>query len=818
MQVRFLFFFTFIVVANLSWASGLKGHVYNEQNEPLAFVNVYVPEIRKGTTTNEEGYFKLSLPAGEYAVDFHFIGYEKKRIDVKVGDSFKDLNIILNSEEIKIKEVVVNAGEDPAYAIMRKVIEKREYHLNQVKSFKSEVYVKGLQRIVSAPDKIMGQSVNIGGVLDSNNSGIIYLSESVSDFYFKAPDKSKEIIKSSKVSGNSQGFTWNSTGGFQEFNFYKNNFQFDFLTDRLFVSPTSDNAFFYYDYKLEGFFEEDGHIINKIKVIPKRENDPVFSGYLYIVEDSWNIHSLDLMLTKKNDIKFIDTLDITQNYFQLNDTLWMPFSQRFDFDFNILKIQAEGYFIAVYRDYDINPDLPDDMFDNELLSFKDSVNQLKNDFWEKYRPIPLTETEEKDYEKKEKLEELRKSKSYLDSMDRINNSFTPSALVLGYTYQRSYKKWTIQTKSLLDLVQYNNVEGFNFRLNLDIEKRFDDGKKLVMNPAFRYGLENRHFNTFLSTELTYKPKSFGKVGLDFGQYVFQFNREKPIMELVNTFYALFYETNYLKIYQERFINASWSQEVFNGFFLFANVRYGQRQYLQNTTDLKVINRDEVTFSDNQPLSNEFNGPYVDHDHAQLRLRAQYRPGQKYISRPNQKLIFESKWPTFGLTYKKSVPGIFGSDLNFDHLQFDIKQEIKMGLFGRSQYLLKLGAFFNDNNVQFPDYKHFNGNRTILGQKYNEGFQMLHYYRYSTISNYVEVHYQHSFNGFLLNKIPGIRKANLQLVGGAHFIFSEFNRDYLEINVGIENILRVIRVDYITSFSSRQPTSFGLKVGVDFNAF
>lgn len=820
MAFRKLFFLLGLLFPVVTlYAAGLEGFVKDQSGNPLAFVNVYVPSIHKGTTTNEEGYYKLEIPPGSYIVQFQYIGYGRKEIRTDVNDGFELLNLVLEEEEVKLREVVVNAdAEDPAYAIMRNVIAKREYHLNQVKSYKVEAYVKGLQRIVSAPDKIMGQSINVGGILDSNNSGIIYLSESISDFYYKAPNKTKEIIKSSKVSGNSQAFTWNNTGGFQEFNFYKSNFQFDFLTDRLFISPTSDNAFFYYDFNLEGFFEEDGHIINKIKVNPKRKNDPVFSGYIYIVEDLWKIHSIDLMLTKANQVKFIDTLEIKQNFLELNDTLWMPFSQRFDFKFNILKIQAEGYFAGVFRNYEINPDLPDDMFSNELLKIEEKANQMKESFWEEYRPIPLTDTEKNDYKKKEQLEELRNSKSYLDSIDRIANSFSPAALIFGYTYQRSFKKWTVQTKSLLDLVQFNTIEGFNFRLNLNIRKEFDDAKVLRLNPVFRYGLDNRHFNTHLATEYTYSPKSFGRLKFDIGQYVFQYNDHEPVNELVNTFYSLFYETNYLKLYEERFVDLGWQHELFNGFFFFSNLRYGQRNYLQNTSDLKVVNRKNVEYTTNQPVNNEWTGPYNDHNTLNIRLRARYRPGQKYISRPDQKLIFESNWPTFGLTYKKSIPGVFKSAQNYDFLQFDIQQEIKMGLFGRSRYLVKLGSYLNKNRVEFPDYKHFQGNKTLIGQNYADGFQLLGYYRLSTISNFVEAHFQHNFDGFLLNKVPGIRKLKLQLVGGAHFIYSEANKDYLEIDIGIENIVRVIRLDFITAISSQQSTSFGFRIGLDFNSF
>ena len=78
--------------------------------------------------------------------------------------------------------------------------------------------------------------------------------------------------------------------------FYKNNIQIDILSERGLVSPIANDAMFFYKYHLAGSFVENGKIIDKIEVIPKRQFDPVFRGYIYIQEDTWRIHSTDMYL------------------------------------------------------------------------------------------------------------------------------------------------------------------------------------------------------------------------------------------------------------------------------------------------------------------------------------------------------------------------------------------------------------------------------------------------------------------------------------------------------------------------------------------
>jgi len=797
-----------LVFHNIAIANTLSGKVVNKKTEPLSFANVYILGTTKGTTTNEEGKYQIELSPGGHSIVFNFIGYKKHVEEVLIGQQDVKLNITLHPEEIMLKEIVVSASEDPAYAIIRNAIAKRKFHYDQVESYKCTTYTKGLQRIISAPDKIFGQRVNFDGSLDSNNAGIVYLSESISELYFKKPDLVKETMISSKVSGDSQAFSWNRAGDFSIFNFYRNNIKIEFISDRVFISPISDNAMLFYKYRLEGFYLEDGNIINKIRVIPRRQNDPVFSGYIYIVEDRWNIHSIDVYLTKKNQINYIDTLNVNQVYVPVDPALWMLFSQRFDFNFDILNIKARGYFGIIYQDYEVNINMPKKTFTNEILKVEEEANKKDSAYWKINRPVPLTHDEIKDYSRKDSLEELKKSREYLRQIDREANKFTPWDLILGYGYRNTYKKVNVDFMPYIQGFQYNTVEGFNLRVTAEIRKELEKRKEISVEPTVRYGFSNKHFNGMLKTRYDYNRTKHGFVGLDFGRYVFQFNRSDPISELVNSFYSLFLGENYMKIFEESFVALRHRTELTNGLMLWSNVTYARRYSLSNSSSVSVKDEEKRDFNPNIT--------FTDHDAFTMSLTLRWRPGQRYISRPDQKISIGSKYPDFTLNYKKSTPGVFKSDRSFDLLEFKISDDMAFGLFGNTEYIVKLGTFLNNGNVGFMDLKHFDGNQTYFGQHYLDGFQLLDYYVASTTDKYVEAHLQHHFDGFIFNKIPGIRKLKFQAVAGAHFIYSEEYKDYLEISTGIENILRVIRVDFVTGFSNNHKSSFGVRVGLDFN--
>ncbi len=523
----------------------ITGKITDEHNRAIPFASVYIKNTTKGTSANSEGEYVLQLNAGMYEVQYKAIGYKQESRKVELS-SGKQIDIVLKAETYQLNDVVIRAGsEDPAYAIIRKAIKKRKAHLNEVNAYTCEVYIKGLQKLLAAPKRFMGFDVQKAARengWDSNRRGIVYLSESESKYSFERPDKVHEEMVSSKVSGSNRAFSYNRASDLKV-DFYENIQNWGGLSNRPVISPIADNALFYYRYKWIGTSVENGETINKIQVIPRRGYDACFQGYIYILEDSWRIYSLDLYITKKQNINFVDTLRINEQFFQVSKNAWMPSSIKFEFTGGIFGFKIGGYFISIYKDYDLNPSFTKGQF-AEVLRITRVINKKDSAFWESVRPIPLTAEEKTDYKNKEVLAKKRESKSYLDSLDNVNNKFKPVGLLLGgYHHSDRYEHEYFNFDPLLTSIGFNTVEGFAINYGASFSKRIDslNNRYLVIGAKAGYGFSDQKFKGTVNAAI---PAGLFTIGIKGGSDVVDLNRNEPISPFINSLYSLFAKQNY----------------------------------------------------------------------------------------------------------------------------------------------------------------------------------------------------------------------------------------------------------------------------------
>ena len=136
---------------------------------------------------------------------------------------------------------------------------------------------------------------------------------------------------------------------------------------------------------------------------------------------------------------------------------------------------------------------------------------------------------------------------------------------------------------------------------------------------------------------------------------------------------------------------------------------------------------------------------------------------------------------------------------------------KMG--GEFKYRVGVGGFFNNKSVSIPDLQHFNGNQTFYNIKYLNSFQLAPYYQYSNSEEfYAFGHAEHHFNGLLTNKIPLFNKLHWNLVVGANSFFVNKNSYYAEAFVGLENIFKLFRVDFVNAYQPDLGNEFGVRLG------
>ena len=800
----------------------IQGNVTDTNNQPLPFVNIFIENSYTGTTSNEEGYYELNISkTGDYILVFQSLGYKTVKKTITIEAFPFDLNMRLLDEEITLNEVVINAEDNPADAIMRQAIANRQKNLERVKSFKADFYSRGLMRIKDAPEKILGQDIgDLGGGLDSTRSGVIYLSETISKLEFLRPDKLKEKILASKVSGNDTGFSFNNAIDV-DFDFYENTIE---LGNQI-ISPIANNAFGYYRYKLEGIFYDDrGNLINKIKVTPKRENDPVFEGIIYIVEDQWTIYATELSITGvQARIPAADFIKITQNFsYSESDMIWAKISQNIDFKYGLFGIKGDGRFTAVYSNYEFNLGLTKKNFSREIVSFAEAANEKDSLYWKRLRPVPLTDEEITDYIKKDSIQIIKDSKIYKDSVDGVRNKFKVLDVLTGYTYNNTHEEWSAGFNSPIQTITYNSVQGFNVNIDGFYRKSYDNFNRFFnINGDLNYGFSDDRLRGTLSATYKFNNTSRPYLSLSGGVTTPQFNTENPISRLINSSTSLLFEENFMKIFERSFAKIRYSNEIFNGFRLFTNLSYERRKPLFNTTDQVWLPKDDIEFTSNNPLDAAAFGiaPFTTHNIIKLNVDARINFAQNYLSYPDGKFnLSDDKYPTLLIGYEKGMASTI-EDYNFDHIKLRVTQGFDISDKGRFRYNVKAGKFFNGEDISFVDFQHFTGNQTIIqSRSYLEVFNNLPYYVASTNDAYLEMHAEHDFNGFILGKLPLLRKLNFNLVLGAHGLATPDNKPYQEYTIGIDNIgwgkFRFLRLDYLRSYQSGFQSDaiiFGLKV-------
>ncbi|MBZ0326481.1 MAG: DUF5686 and carboxypeptidase regulatory-like domain-containing protein [Altibacter sp.] len=819
--MKYYLFFLLLIFPFLG-KSQLIGKVTNTQGEPLPFVNIYLENSYSGTTTNDDGNYKLDVTTGNYKVIFQFLGFTTivKEIKIASGKPLL-LNVTMREESTSLSEVVISSKEDPAYRIIRETIDRRKINLEKISEFKADFYSRGIWRVDSIPEKFMGQEVgDFDGQLDSTRTGIIYLSETISEIAYQKPDDFKEKIIASKVSGNDNGFSFNSAQD-ANFSFYENTIS---LNASL-VSPIANNAFSYYKYKLDGVFYEGSKLINKIIVTPKRPNDRVWKGTIYIVEDDWQLYGVDLTTTGQAiQVPFISELIFKQNFkFDTTNTFWVKISQTIDFGFGFFGFNGDGRFIAVYSNYDFNPDFDKKSFTNEVLKFEPEANKKDSLFWKGTRPVPLTDEELNDYIKKDSIQTLRKSKTYLDSIDRKNNKFRILDPITGYSFENSYKKWDLTYEGIFPGINFNTVQGWNGGIGLNFSKSYDENRTRWLNifAKARYGISEDRLRFHGGIVKNFNRTSRLRIALSGGSEVVQFNSSEPILPLINSVASLFFERNYMKVYELNYGRFGYGQELFNGLRVTATVGYEQRKPLFNTTDYVTLPSEKTRYTSNNPVdpTNFNNAGIIKHELVKSQLTAHITFGQKYMTYPDGKFnLGNNKYPALSISFEN---GMGASEAGYDYSQLSgsLFQTVKVGNKGDLTYRFNGGTFLNGDGISFVDYKHFNGNQTRIGTSpnYTSVFNLLPYYALSTNKSYFEGHLEHDFRGWILGKIPGINQLNFNLVAGAHLLSIENNKPYTEFSVGIDNLgfgkYRLLRLDYVRSYyngGSDGAFIFGLK--------
>ncbi|WP_163716798.1 DUF5686 and carboxypeptidase regulatory-like domain-containing protein [Mangrovibacterium lignilyticum] len=411
------FTFLFVCLSATLFAQGIRGTITDSNKQAVAYANIYVPALKTGTTSNIDGLFELKLPKGEWEILFQYIGYQSVNKKVLINTAFRELAITLQPQNVRLSEIkVLASGEDPAYYVMRHAIAMAPYYEKQVASYACKVYLKGTGVVYKVPGLFKTKMEKEGIEKDKP-----FVTESINKIRFEQPDKLDQQVIAMRSSGED-----NSTDPMQMIttNLYN-------VDEYGLVSPVGRQAMRTYRFELLGVFEDQGRLINQVKVIPRVKGKGVFEGTINIVDAYWNVHSADLDFS----MPMVD-VSMRQMYSLVDENTWMPTGFDFKMDVSALGFGLNYDYVASVSDYEIQLN---DKLDHSFLdrlnqdvqdesAFLDSLTETKSVVQEVEKPASKDQQKINELLKKEDLStrEMYKLEKLMDQ--ETQHSLPPEPL------------------------------------------------------------------------------------------------------------------------------------------------------------------------------------------------------------------------------------------------------------------------------------------------------------------------------------------------------------------------------------------------------
>jgi hypothetical protein len=376
-------------------------------------------------------------------------------------------------------------------------------------------------------------------------------------------------------------------------------------------------------------------------------------------------------------------------------------------------------------------------------------------------------------------------------------------------------------------MSFNTVEGYKVGLSgfyrkEKVTKMADSVTNHVRSwnfkPEVRYGFASKQTYGTLDVRhsITQGSKAY-TIGLTGGSFIFQFNGEEPINEQVNAIYSLWFRQNYMKLYEQDFAKIYYAHRVNDGFTYRSNFTVADRRELFNNSDFSFYKKPERVYDDNRPDNLEASPDAFRNHRAMIwQTSFEWRPGLKYSIRNGRKNALYGTAPLINFSYTKGLKSTSNEKAatDFDLLEAGIEHYFNFGVSGKLDFNLRGGAFLNNRQVFFQDYKHFGGNRTIFANMgVASNYRFLDYYQYSTQSQYVSsiVHYQ--FRKFLLTQLPMLRFSGVRENIFFNYLKTQNSPHYWEIGYSLDNLFRIFRVEMGAGFENERYSRGGVRFGI-----
>ncbi len=795
----------FLLSVSSSFAQVLKGTVSDREGNPVPHATLFIHEATLGLTVDEKGVFQASLKPGSYTCEFSSLGFERKTEKVTVAATgTTSIRIILDEKIYQLQDVIVSRkGEDPAYAIMRKAIAVAPFYLHQVNTYQADAYVKGSIKVEKIP-KLLKFQMNDKQMTDM--IGQLYVMESQSELTYTVPDKYDQKVIAYKNSL-PQDLGISDAVDVLTMNIYDPD-----MMER--ISPLSPGAFSYYKFRFEGVVMDGSHLVNKIQVIPKKKNGKLLTGWLYIIENTWNVQYADLSFTE-----FGVTIRYKANYNEVRTNAFLPTTYDMDLKVDVMGIKATGRYYASlqYNDVTVNeaqgvirqsdgksrrvaaqPNQPktpkqekaeqqiEQLLSKESLSTRDA-----------YKLSHLMQASVEPEAKKKEQESLEIKPGQIDGINKTVDSLAthrdslywetirkaPLSLEEQVSYQQKDSMLVISDSTRLNTISLGFGSGTGSEANpvgsILMGHRYSLGKKawIGYDGLLRVVPEYNFVDGFWIGQrfsVGFEPRKH--ISVRISPSIYYVTARKTINWYVDgTMQYAPLSVGELRISGGRTtadFNRHGMLRVINSFasFFFGEnpLKLYEKRFIEAENKIDLTNGLQLTtglrYEDRRGQTNHTsfcvwgtpdpNLLMPDHKAAILLLQAEYTPRYRYMLHRERKVYVESRYPTFTLRYERGLSVVSEPASTFDLLQLSVRQRIVLGAFDRLKYAVNAGKFFNTDYLFFPDAKHFGINELFITDKtFDTGFNLLDNYVLSAGDLWAQTHLNWESDYLLLKRLP-----------------------------------------------------------------
>ena len=771
-------------------------------NEPLSFATIAFPSTNVGMKADIDGKFKFEFDTfPSDSIRISTIGYAKKTIHINTSLKYQFLKIEMERSSIQMKDFVLKVSRDPALALIKKVIKNKPTNdYNKADNYSYEVYNKLEMDINKIPKKafaispILKKFDFIQDFIDSTSDEKpflpLFLTETISDYYYqKKPKKMKELIKGSRISGYKNQSVSQMLGSmYQNIDIYSNNipiFNLDF------ISPIANDAPFFYKYQLIDTQSFNGKTCYQVAFTPKRSGEHTFNGDMWIHDTDYAVQKVNMIITKDQNINWVNKVTMMQEFTCFEDTLWFLTKDKFYVDFlpphgdkvaGFLGRKTTTYKNIVVNDASIEDIINDKKNKAELVLNKDALNR-NEDYWNQVRHDSLSKNEKAIYHMIDTIQALPIYKKYYS---------------IAYLLATGIKEvGPLEIGSVYNLYSRNTIEGARFRFNLGTTPKLF--KDIYLRAYLAYGQKDERFKYFGSALwlLKRKPRMFiyAEYKHDLDNTLNQYDEAGSID---NIFSAIGRKSNIpwkLAFVDKQRIE--FANYHFNGFsYLISMERKKFTPYAPlPSTGIFYSSDSSIT---NSVINNELG--------VELRFafREQFVEGNYYVT------SLGTKYPRVKAYIGNGFKNILGGNYNFTKLRITVSDHQKINHLGSLYYNLFAGKVFG--TLPYSLLEIHPGNEFYY---YNShAFNMM--YRYEYISDaYVGAITEHTMGSLFFKYIPYLKKMKLRTFWNAKGVYGSLSAanqklnlnqgynfqtlsksPYLEVGTGVENIFKVLRVDFV----------------------